>query len=270
MRWVVPLVLVGCGGSSAPPPQEPVAPEPKRVTRVPIETENDDAPEDGVTFTRTRGALSPESIQAALAPHTQAMMDCYTQNVGKRRWLGGHVVLHWDIKGDGTVTSVKLAESNLGSWAVEKCLIDIAWSATFEKPKGGDADFTLPLDFSPPSGTKVWDDDMALRAVGGQLAALDDCDDFEPGKPSKKPKKAPKHSKQDKTEKPARPERPPSNVTITLYVGPQGKTQSIGFASSTSEVGERWAACAEQTAQSWRLPDPRGQIAKLAVRYRAE
>lgn len=266
MRWVVPLLLIGCGGGSPPPPQQVVAPEPKRVTRVPIENEEDEA-EDGVTFTKTRGSISAEAIQAALAPHNQAMMDCYTQNVGKRRWLGGHVVLHWDLKADGTVASVKMAESNLGSWAVEKCLLEVAWSATFDKPKGGDADFTLPLDFQPPSGTKIWDDDMALRAVGGQLAALDDCDDFEPGKPSKNPRKAPKHPKADK---PVRPERPPSNVTITLYVGPQGKTQSIGFSSSTSEVGEKWAACAEQTAQMWRLPDPRGQIAKLAVRYRAE
>jgi hypothetical protein len=259
-------VLIGCGGKTAPPPEEPAAPAPKHVTRVPIETTADDEPEDGVTFTRTKGSLSPESIQAALAPHNQAMMECYTQNVGKRRWLGGHVVLHWDIKADGTVASVKMAESNLGAWPVERCLVDVAWSATFEKPKGGDADFTLPLDFQPPSGTKIWDEDMALRAVGGQLAALDDCDDFEPGKPTKKGKK----KRPPKQDKPVRPERPPSNVTITLYVGPQGKAQSIGFASSTSEVGERWAACAEQTALTWRLPDPRGQIAKLAVRYRAE
>ncbi|NVB78984.1 MAG: AgmX/PglI C-terminal domain-containing protein [Kofleriaceae bacterium] len=270
MRWVVPLLLIGCGGGSTPPPQEPTSVEPKRVTRVPIENDSDDEPEDGVTFTKTRGSISAEAIQAALAPHNQEMMDCYTQNVGKRRWLGGHVVLHWDLKADGTVASVKMAESNLGAWPVEKCLLDIAWSATFEKPKGGDADFTLPLDFQPPSGTKIWDEDMALRAVGGQLAALDDCDDFEPGKPGKKPRKAPKPAKNPNVDKPARPERPPSNVTITLYVGPQGKTQSIGFSSSTSEVGEKWAACAEQTAQTWRLPDPRGQIAKLAVRYRAE
>jgi TonB family protein len=241
---------------------------------VPIETEKDDEPEDGVTFTKTRGAMSEEAIKAGLAPHTQALMDCYTNNVRSRRWLGGHVVLHWDIKANGTVTSVKLVESDLGAWPVEKCLLDIAWQATFDKPKGGDADFTLPLDFSPPSGTKIWDEDQALRAVGGQLASLDDCDDFEPGKPAPKPakkKKPAKHApKPEKADKPARPERPPSNVMITLYVGPQGKAQSIGFASSTSEVGEKWAACAAQTAQMWRLPDPRGQIAKLAVRYRAD
>jgi TonB family protein len=280
MLRAVLILLFGfaCGGSKAPPPDKPIAPVEKKVTRVPIETpEEEEKQEDGVTFVKSKGAMDKAAIEAGLAPHTEALSGCYTKKVGKRRWLGGHVVLHWDIKADGTVTSVKLTESNLGSWPVEQCLLDIAWQATFEKPSGGDADFTVPLDFSARGGTAIWDEDQALRAVGGQLASLDECDDFEPG-PKIKPKKAalkknPKPQPKPKPaedEKPARPEKPPSNVTITLYVGPQGKAQSIGFSSATTEVGARWAACAEKTAFAWRLPDPRGQIAKLAVRYKAE
>jgi len=204
------------------------------------------------------------------------MAECYTEKVGKRRWLGGHVVLQWNMRGDGTLTSVKLTESDLGSWAVEQCLLDIAWSATFGKPSGGgDVDFTVPLDFSAKGGSQAWNEDQALRAVGGQLAMLDDCDDFEyepkVDKKPKKGKKAPKATpkKDERGAKPARPEKPPSNVTMTLYVGPGGKLQSLGFSSATTEVGQKWAACAEQVAQSWRLPDPRGQIAKLALRYKA-
>lgn len=278
MRWVVPLVIVGCGGSTAPPPEKPAEPPRKKITRMPIETPEDEGPEDGVTFVKTKGAMSKEAIEEGLAPFTQPLSDCYTKKVGKRRWLGGHVVLHWDIQGDGTVTSVKLSESNLGSWVVEQCLLDVAWQATFAKPSGGDADFTVPLDFSARGGTKIWDEDQAIRAVGGQLATLDDCDDFVPGpKPKIVPKKPkPKHPKKKPPpkvaddDKPVRPEKPPSNVTITIYVGPQGRTQSVGFASETTEVGARWAACAEKTAAAWRLPDPRGQIAKLAIRYKAE
>lgn len=269
MRAVVPVAITAlsaCGGASAPQPASPEPPAENRVTRVPIE-EPDDEPEDGVTFVRTKGKLSKEAIEAGLAPHQTALAECYTTKVGKRRWLGGHVVLQWNVKADGTVASVKMIESNLGSWAVEQCLLDVAWSATFGKPTGGDADFTLPLDFSARGGTAIWDEDQALRAIGGQLALLDDCDDFhfEPkGKKKKKPKRPPPAEQ----ERPARPEKPPSNVLITLYVGPAGKLQSLGFASPTSEVGQRWAACAEQAAQTWRLPDPRGQIAKLAIRYR--
>jgi TonB family protein len=274
MRLAVPVVLaVGCGGGPAPEPVKPVDTTPKKVTRVPIEDDSDnEAPEDGVTFVKTKGTMRKEAIEAGLAPHSSALAECYTGRVGKRRWLGGHVVLQWNIRADGTLSSVKLTESNLGAWAVEQCLLDIAWSAKFARPTGGDAEFTVPLDFSARGGTAIWDEDQALRAVGGQLAILDDCDDFEFDPRGKKgAKKAPARPKPAADgERAERPERPPSNVTITLYVGPAGKLQSVGFASATSEVGQRWAACAEQAAQTWRLPDPRGQIAKAAVRYRPE
>lgn len=277
MRLAVPLALVvgvGCGSSSKPSSVEPTD-QPKRVTRVPIEDESQDgeSQEDGVTFVKTKGSISKEAIEAGLAPHSTGLAECYTTRVGKRRWLGGHVVLQWNLQGDGTVSSVKLIESNLGSWAIEQCMLDIAWSATFGKPAGGDVDFTVPLDFSAKGGSQVWDEDQTLRAVGGQLASLDDCDDFEvtPKAPVKKAKKAPaKTPAKADADKPARPEKVPSNVVVTMYVGPGGKLQSVGFASATTEVGTKWSACAETIANEWRLPDPRGQVAKLAIRYKAE
>ena len=278
MKQAVPVafvVLAACG--SSPPPAKKVEPEPvKKPTRVVVEDESaqNETPEEGVTFVKTKGSITKEAIEEGLAPHQTALAECYTEKVGKRRWLGGHVVLQWNLKADGAITSVKMIESNLGSWAVEQCLLDIAWSATFGKPSGGDVDFTVPLDFSAKGGTAIWDEDKALRAIGGQLALLDDCDDFEfEPKPVKKTKKAPKPKKKDPSaepEKPARPEKPPKNVTMTLYVGPGGTLQSVGFSSATTEVGHKWSACAEKAAKSWRLPDPRGQIAKLAIRYKAE
>jgi hypothetical protein len=282
MRLAVPAILLAAAcGSSPPPPPKPEPVVEKKVTRVPIEDESkEEVPEEGVTFTKTKGAISEEAVKAGLAPHAQELTDCYMKKVGKRKWIGGNIVLHWDIKGDGTITSVKMAESDLGSREIEQCLVDIAWATTFEKPTGGDTDFTVPLKFSATRSTQIWDEDKALRAVGGQLNNLEECDnpDKEKAAPKTKgghkkkappPKKKPAEAQGD--EKPERPEpRPPSNVVVTVYVGPQGKAQSVGFSSPTSELGQKWTACAEQAAMAWRLPDPRGQIAKLAVRYKAE
>lgn len=277
MKLVVPLTfVVACGGGGSKPVEKPIEEQPKRVTRVPIEDESQEpgGEDTDVTFTKTKGSITKEQIENGLAPHSTALAECYTTRVGKRRWLGGHVVLQWNMEADGKIASVKLTESNLGSWAIEQCMLDIAWSASFGKPSGGKVDFFVPLDFSAKGGTAIWDEDQALRAIGGQLAILDDCDDFEfePKPPPKKGRKAPKKAppKADADEKPARPEKAPSNVTMTLYVGPGGKLQSVGFASSTTEVGPKWSACAEKAATSWRLPDPRGQIAKLAIRYKPE
>jgi len=254
------LLIAACGGKAPPPKPEPVVEEP-RATRVPIE---DDEPEDGVEFVSAHGRMDPAVIEAGIAPHTQALSECYTTRVGKRRWLGGHVSIHWEIAKTGEVTAVKLAESDLGAWPVEKCLLETARAATFDKPTGGDADFSIPLDFSAKGRSLTWEEDLALRAVGGQLAALDACAD-----PSKGAK--PKHGKAKK-KPPLAPPPPaqPDDVTITLYVGPGGKAQSVGFSSPKSVIEDAWADCAEKLALAWRLPDPRGTVAKLAVRYRPQ
>jgi outer membrane biosynthesis protein TonB len=190
--------------------------------------------------------MDPAVVEAGIEPHKEGLGECYMSRVGRRRWLGGHVAIRWDIKRDGTIAAVKLTESDLGAWPIEKCLLDIARAATFGKPIGGDADFSIPLDFSAKGRSATWDEDESLKAVGGQLGKLDAC------------------MKAKGVKGPA-----PEDVTITVYVGPQGKAQSVGFSSARSVLDEAWAECAEKAALAWRLPDPRGTIAKLAVRYRA-
>lgn len=238
----ITLVACGGGGKSGTTTATNPDPNPPKATRVPIEdTEN----EDGVELVSAHGRMEPSVVEAGLAPHKAELSDCYMSRVGRRRWLGGHVSLHWDVEKTGEVKSVKLAESDLGAWAVEKCLLEVARSATFGKPIGGAADFMVPLDFTAKGKALVWDEDMGLRAVGGQLAKLDDCAKAKGVKGGR-----------------------PDDVTITVYVGPLGKAQSVGFASAKTVLDDSWADCAEKAALGWRLPDPRGTIAKLAIRYR--
>jgi len=238
------VAAAACGGSSGKAPAGPAEPAEPRAIRVPIE---DDEVEDGVEIISTRGRMDPAAIETGIEPHKEDLGACYTSRVGKRRWLGGRVSIHWDIQRDGTLGAVKLAESDLGAWPIEKCLLDIARAATFGKPIGGDADFSIPLEFSAKGRSALWDEDESLKAVGGQLAKLDAC------------------AKAKGVKGPA-----PEDVTVTVYVGPQGKAQSVGFASAKSVLDDLWVDCAEQAALAWRLPDPGGTVAKLAVRYRAQ
>jgi hypothetical protein len=235
----VAVGAAACGGSGKPaaPPAEP-----PRATRVPIE---DKEPEDGVEITTSHGHMDPAVVEAGIGPHKEDLGACYTSRVGRRRWLGGRVSIRWDIKRDGTVTAVKLAESDLGAWPIEKCLLELARAATFGKPIGGDADFAIPLEFSVTGQTEAWAEEKAQKAVGKQLAKLDAC------------------MKAKGVKGPA-----PQDVAITLYVGPQGKVQSAGFASAKSVLDDTWADCAEKAVLAWRLPDPRGVIAKVVIRYR--
>jgi hypothetical protein len=243
MKLAVPaLLVIACGGKSPPPAApEKIEPAPaKPAERVPVEDTSE--PEEGVTIVNARGHMEKEAIEAGLQPHQQELMDCYLKKVGRRRWLGGHIKIHWDIKKDGTISKVVLSsESDLGAWPIEKCLIEVAKAASFDKPVGGDADFDIPLDFTAKGPVLSWDEDAAIKAVGGQLVKLESC---------------------------AKHERVPEEVTITMYVGPHGKAQSVGFSSDKSEIHDKWAECAEKAAMAWRLPDPKGVIAKLAIRYK--
>ena len=241
------LACGGGGGAAKPPPEKPKDQASFIPTRTPVE---DDEHEDGVEILGARGQMDPAVIEAGLAPHKETLSDCYMTKVNKRKWLGGKVAIHWDISKAGEITAVKLSESDLGAWPIEKCLLETARAATFGKPKGGDADFSLPLEFAAKGKAAIWDEDQALRAVGGQVAKLDEC------------------TKPPKGKRLVKPIARPDDVTVTLYVGPAGKAQSVGFSSSKSVIDDTWAECAEKTAMAWRLPDPKGGYAKLAIRYR--
>jgi len=237
------LAAAACGGSSGGKPAAQPDEARTRTPRVPV---GDGEPEDGVVIASEHGRMDTAVVEAGIEPHKAGLGACYTSRVGARRWLGGRVSIHWDIKRDGTIAAVKLAESDLGAWPIEKCLLEVARAATFGKPIGGDADFAIPLEFSARGRHADWDEAGAQKAVGRQLAALDAC------------------MKAKEVKGPA-----PDDVTITLYVGPQGKPQSVGFASPKSVLDDAWADCAEKAALAWKLPDPKGEIAKLAIRYPA-
>lgn len=232
------VALAACGGSAPrPEPAPQVSSVP--LTRVAAE---EPEPDDGVQVIAEKGHTDPRVVEAAMAPRRAELTSCYTQRVGRRRWLGGHVLLRWEIAADGTVTRVLLADSDLGAWPVEKCLLAIARDLSFGKPIGGAAELTLPFEFSAKGQPATWDVEQSAKAVGGQLAKLAAC---AKGKVVA-----------------------PEEVAITLYAGPHGRVESVGFASASAPLDDAWAACAEKTSLAWHLPDPKGQVTKLAVRYR--
>jgi hypothetical protein len=231
-------LAAACGSARPAEPPPKVSPVP--LTRVAAE---EPEPDDGVQVIASKGHMDPRAVDAGIAPHRAALTACYTDHVGKRRWLGGHALLRWEVAADGAIARVLLASSDLGAWPVEKCLLEVARAATFGKPVGGAAaELLLPLEFSAQGQPPLWDVEQSAQAIGGQLTKLAACAKGIAA--------------------------PPAEVAITLYVGPRGRVESVGFASMTTAIDDAWAACAEKTALAWHLPDPKGQITKLAVRYR--
>jgi hypothetical protein len=235
------LVVVCCACGGAPPAADP-GPKISAVplTRVPIKDTDAD---DDVAVVSERGHVEPQAVDAAIAPHRSAMTSCYTRKIGRRSWLGGHVVLRWEIAADGEVTSVQIAESDLGAWPIESCLLEIAREAAFGKPVGGGpAELALPLELATAHTVASSEDPLAPKAVDGLFAKLDAC---ARGKVAM-----------------------PDDVALTIYIGPRGRTESVGFASRATVLDDAWSACAEKAALAWRSLESKRQVTKHLVRYR--
>ncbi len=238
------IVIAACGGSTKPAPVMP-PPEPHPIHDNPAKADDDG--DDDLVVTNTKGRMDPEVIKAGLAPHSGELEGCFTSQVGKRRFLGGKVLLKWQVTADGSIASVQVATSDLGAWPVEKCLLDIARGMSFDKPKGGATDFSIPLEFVGKQSSTWWDEDAGQAAVKNHLRDLAKCD---------------------------KAGTPPSDAMVTAYVGTRGKIVSVGFATAQdaglgTEAWDPWADCAEKRILGWQLPDPRGSVAKLAFHYPA-
>jgi hypothetical protein len=169
------LALLGCGGAAA---TTPVAPTPVEDA-APIDPDDDGddgEDDDGVELVSDRGRIDPEVAAARVAPHAAALNDCYTQNLARRRWLGGTVELTWVVAVDGKLSGVRLSQSDLGAWPIERCLLEVAAGVNFGKPQGhGPAEVTFPVSFAGGGAAVGWDDDQAQAAVGGKPSELRAC-----------------------------------------------------------------------------------------------
>lgn len=237
-KLLVLTLLAACGGSEKPAIEEPEAD--RQVRERPDEDEEED---DGLDVQSTRGKMDPADVSAGIEPHAAALQACYLDKVGAQKYLGGKVELKWEVTGEGAITSAQIAWSDLGHWEVEKCMLDLARQMTFAAPRGGAADFTVPLELDAARKSAVWWDEEKGNATVSKVASqLATC--------------AEEAAVAD-----------PTDVTVTLYLGARGKVQSAGFASPAL-IDDAWAACAHAKVMAWQLSDPKGQIAKLAFVYR--
>jgi Ca-activated chloride channel family protein len=96
------------------------------------------------------GSLSKEVIKKVMKQYSDKVRTCYEDELQKNPKLEGKVVVKLVISSTGAVTSVTIAESTLGSDAVEKCILAILKKAVFPAPEGGGTlVVTYPYIFKP-------------------------------------------------------------------------------------------------------------------------
>ena len=246
----VMTVLFACGGSekrveSVADEGEELDQDDEAPTRHRASTPgmDDDDDDDGMEIEGLKGHLDPYDIETGVAKRSQALADCFHERARKEFYLGGEVELSFTVARDGSVKTVRPSRSSVGSWAVENCLLEVGMSMKFKKPKGGEADFSLPLDFDARRAANWWSEEKAEAEVAGRPSELRAC-----------------------AQEADAPD--PQNVWVTLYLGNRGVVKSVGFASPHEDgIDPAWATCASAKVGAWTLNDPRGKVAKLGFRY---
>jgi hypothetical protein len=205
------------------------------------EAEAEGEQQEQIAVTGTKGRLEAQEIQAGVAPHAAALQACYDAQLVKKKFVSGVLMLDMVVEKSGQVGRARVAESDVGDWTVERCVLGEARKMTFASPSGGDgeATFQLPLNFaSGGPALETWPQEQIAAAVQGKRAQLDACAGQGGAAPA---------------------------VTVTLYVGNRGEVKAVGFASAGGEpVADAWAECAARAVSSWTLPDPRGKIVKAS------
>lgn len=248
IRWAFALFLAtatACGGANKPAVESADAQDDDEddgptdnVRGLAFEDEDEDDAGDGMMIESQKGHLDVQDIQDGIAQHTAALSDCYRSHHKRARYVDGKVELKYVVDPSGAVKQVQVLKSDLGAWAVERCLLDVSRAMTFVEPRGrGDADFTVPLDFSSESRVRWLTEEEAESQVASLRDQLAEC------------------------------EGEASAVDVTLYVGRRGVVKSAGFAATEEPFADEWADCAEELIKQWQLVDPRGRIAKLSFRY---
>lgn len=197
---------------------------------------------DGMEIEGLKGVIDPSMVREVVERHQGALGGCYQSRLRQFSYLSGKVIMAFEVEVDGTVRSVRMSESSLGDWPVERCLLEVARAMTFSQPRGGVAEFTLPLDFESGRAVMWWTEERAEAETAGLVGELRECAASAGGRPS--------------------------DVWITMYVGRRGVVSSVGFGSKNKlPISDEWADCAEIKIKEWMLTDPRGQVAKLSFRY---
>ncbi len=103
--------------------------------------------------TVVRGSLSKEVIRRIVHRHINEVKFCYERELVKRPDLAGRVSTKFIINGTGAVQMAAVANSTLGSAAVENCIAQAVRRWTFPAPEGGGVVIvTYPFQLTGPDG----------------------------------------------------------------------------------------------------------------------
>lgn len=233
--------LCGCSGAPAKPdPQPQVKSNHKMVNPLDL----DDDGKDGMQVEGALGTMDQSAVQAGMSRPMLEITSCFDSRQRTQPYLGGRASLQFRITRDGKVKTVRLQESNLGSMELERCILAAARGATFERPRGGEAEFGYSVEFQGRIQPVPWDPGMVRTELDENREKLTTIKEGR------------------KTEALV----PPSGLTVTMYVNGRGKAVSAGM-NALEEIDEEFATHFLEVLKEIKFEQPQGSYAKVTFTW---
>lgn len=224
------VLLVGCGGEAAN----------KKETNTGTNSSTDEPANKNVNFDAEIGALDQNKVNRALDRASAKFSDCFNDGLKRVPFLGGNIKFALRINQEGKANVAFMKESTLGDRATETCILDALRANKWPSPVGGReglAEGGFGFDPSPDERPPV---DLAADKLGKELpkaqAAIDKC----------------------------RSSAGAGSVTITMYVGTDGKPMAVGVSSADAK-GDDAASCIVDALKAMTFASPGSYAAKVTL-----
>jgi TonB family protein len=185
-----------------------------------------DAAAPTMTITNELGVMDTDDVEATIADHFDDVRGCYGRAGKAQRYAGGRVLLRFMVNADGSAQDVRVLETTLGNYDVERCLVEVGRKIRFHAPSGAKpTTFEYPVEFRSTNEVGVLDVDgpKVDRDVAAFLPQLAACGQLASG-----------------------------GASAVVYVGPNGFPGSVGLATPAAldeDVGE----CVVETIRGWKM-----------------
>jgi hypothetical protein len=196
-----------------------------------------DEPSDGLAMTGLMGTISADAVRDTLQMRQDRFLYCFTRRLDAVGVLGGTIELSFRVKTDGSVLWVYPKRSTIGDRETERCILDVASTVRFRRPRGGEAEFTWPFEVAPPDDVRPplnWTADRITPQLSQDAGLAARC-------------------------------RPPGSAvtfSITVYIAPGGAVLAAG--GVPSELGGVDSVdCVLEAVRAWSMPDPVSYPAKI-------
>jgi TonB family protein len=183
-------------------------------------------PYKAMTVENEAGVMDTDDVEATIQEHFDEVRGCYARAGKAQKYAGGKVLLRFMVSGDGTTEDVRVLESTLGNYEVERCLVDVGRRIHFHAPNGNKpTTFEYPVEFRSGNRADVLEIDgpKVQHDLANLLPQLAACGSVADGQ-----------------------------VNAIVWVEPNGVAGSVGLATDAA-VDEDAGDCVVQTIRAYRM-----------------